>query len=124
MSKEIRQMIDKVKNFKQFVNENEVYKITKEFVNLNIIKPLIENGFNVKIVGSIAKKGFSLKDVDILLKIQSDDDFTKFEGFLKENDWEYKFSDENEDNIEWGIFHNYEKVFNGVLIGMDVFIDE
>ncbi len=124
MSEDIRKMIDKVKNFKQLVNENKEFKITKEFVNFNIIEPLIKNGFNVKIVGSVANKGYSTKDVDILLKIQSDDDFNKFENILAKTGWEYKFSDENEDNMEWGIFHNYEKIFNDILIGMDVFIDE
>jgi hypothetical protein len=121
MSEDIRKMIDKVK---QFMNENKEFKITKEFVNFNIIEPLIKNGFNVKIVGSVANKGYSTKDVDILLKIQSEDDFNKFENILAKTGWEYKFSDENEDNMEWGIFHNYEKKFNGILIGMDVFIDE
>lgn len=119
---ELRKFIANI--LRECLNEDSNYKITNSFVVDNIISPMLSYGFDVKIIGSVAKKGYSKKDVDILLKISSKDEFSKFENFLAQNGWEYKFSDENEDNIEWGIFHNYEKTFNNVLIGMDVFIVE
>ena len=58
MSKEIRQMIDKVKNFKQFVNENynqnkfDIAKLSREFLEIdNEMSELIEKA------DSLAKDG-------------------------------------------------------------------
>lgn len=96
--------------------------ITKEFAVNNIINPLIQNNFRVKLIGSVETKGESPKDVDILLTIKNEKEFERFEEYLKSTGWQYRFSDENSEE-DWGIFHNYEKEFDGELIGMDVFID-
>ena len=45
MSKEIRQMIDKVKNFKQFVNEQKLNEISQELRN-NTISSMKDKGMN------------------------------------------------------------------------------
>lgn len=95
---ELRKFIANI--LRECLNEDSNYKITNSFVVDNIISPMLSYGFDVKIIGSVAKKGYSKKDVDILLKISSKDEFSKFENFLAQNGWEYKFSDENEDNIE------------------------
>lgn len=45
MSKEIRKMIDKVKNFKQFVNEQKLNEISQELRN-NTISSMKDKGMN------------------------------------------------------------------------------
>jgi len=104
---------------------NEQSIITKKFANKNIIGPLSNKGYRVKLVGGVEKKGESKNDIDILLTIPKypagEKVFKNFEKDLKEMGWNYVFSDEKND---LGIFHNYEKEFNGEFIGLDVFIDE
>jgi hypothetical protein len=55
MSKDIRKMIDKVKNFKSFLNEN----IQNEDTNINKLKQLyINNGFSIEDIIVITEEGY------------------------------------------------------------------
>jgi len=99
-------------------------KITKQIANREVIIPL-KNKYNIKLVGSISKKGYSYKDIDILLTLplypESDKIFIQFEYDLKKLGWVLGFDDYND---EYGIFHNYKKIINKKIIGLDIFINE
>ena len=104
-----------MKTFFEFIDIN--------FALQNVIEPLSAAGFNVKLIGSVQTKGGSEKDIDILLTIKHESEFSKFEAFMKASGWAFQHSDENPDHPEWGIFHNYEKEIDSRLIGVDVFVD-
>jgi len=89
MSKEIREMIDKVKNFKQFVNEN-----SKEFTNTDKLKQLyLNNGFSDKNVMDMAEEGYFNKiewfDEDTLIVYRSitllESEINEFKNDVKKN---------------------------------------
>lgn len=108
-------------NFKKFI-------IDKQLAQTHVLEPLSKAGFNVRLIGSVATKGQSTKDIDILLTLpkypQSETEFKRFEQTMEQLGWVYRHTDENEDNPEWGIFHNYEKGIDDQLLGLDVFVEE
>ena len=88
---EIRKMIDKVKNFKQFVNENDNYKSAYDYKKGQIIK------INIDELEKEQHKNFLIQYKALPKDIRSNDFYTKHFNKIKKDDEDFilKLKSEN-----------------------------